>query len=314
MAIRHHISKQDILNKVMDKVMMNQSTKTVLLHNTHMEDIQILSQPTLKPMLKQIMHHHSSMASHHCMACHLLKDNIHNLMATQELLNQVRFRIRVLLQHNHMAQCSNHIHMHHLRHHKRRIPHMGLHQLQMVTITSSLHLDKFMLSLVDSPVMGSPVPRPRLVMHNLLVMDHIHLLSRLTLNNQPLTMQFMATKHPKILLTAALHKHTVLLQLCSQVMFNLRQLKLVTTNLTHSQQFMLPYQQQQVLKLRMARLYHLSLPPMPSMTPPKFMVLLDDLFFGFNYHILVLACSSPLSPFSVTCSSFSCNMYCFLLL
>lgn len=314
MAIRHLISRQDILNKVMDKVMMNRSTKTVALHNIHMEDIQILSQLTLKPVLKRIMHLPSSMASHRCMVCHLHKDNIHSLMATLEPLNQARFRIRVLLQHNHMAQCNNHIHMHHLGHHKQHILHMGLHQLQMVTVTRSLHLDRFMPSLVDSPVMGNQVPRPQLVMRKLvlLVMDHTRLPSRLTLNNQPLTTQVMATKHPRILLTAvALHRHIVQLQLCSQVMFNPHQLKLVMTNLTHNQQAMQLYQQQPVLLQLTARQYHLSPLLMPNMTQPKFMVLLDDLFLGIDSHILVLACSILLSYFIVTCYSLSCNLYCF---
>lgn len=198
-------------------------------------------------------------------------------MATLEPLNRVKFSIRVLLQHNHMGQCNNHILMHHLRQHKQHIPHMGLPLLQMVTVTLNLLPDKLIPSQEDSPVMGSQVLSPQLVILKLvlLVMDHTHL-SRLTLNNLPLTMQSMVIKRPKILLTAAeLHKHIVQHQPRSQVMFNPHKLKLVTTNLTHNQQFMQLYQQQELLQLHMARQYRLSL-LIPNMTPPKFMVLLDE--------------------------------------
>lgn len=39
MVIRHLILSQDFLNKVMDRDMMSQSMKTVLLHSIPMEDM-----------------------------------------------------------------------------------------------------------------------------------------------------------------------------------------------------------------------------------------------------------------------------------
>lgn len=279
MVIRHLILKQDFLNKVMVRGTMSRSMKTVLLLNIHMEDLQILNRLTLRLVLNLVTLHRSSMASHHYMACQH-RDSLHNLMLSPDLLNQGIYRIKVPLLPSHMApicQLNNHTHMH-LGHHKQHILVMGLHQLQMATVTHHLHLVHLIPSLVDNPAMASQLPSLQPVMHRLvpLVMGHTQLHSKVTPSSRLPTTQFMATKHPKILLiTVVLHQYIVQPnQVHSQVMFNPHQLKLVMNNLTHNQLVMQLYQQ--VLPLRMARQCRPSLLLIPNMIPPKFMVLLDD--------------------------------------
>lgn len=231
-------------------------------------------------MLNLITQHISSMASLPCMACHH-RDSHSNHMVTLELLNLAKCSTKLLLLPSHMARMflhNNHTHMQYLDHHKQHILVMGLHQLQMATVIRNLHLVHLIPN--HNPVMVSQLPSLLPVMHRLvpLAMDHTHLHSQVTPSSRLPTMQFMATKHPKILVIAlVLHQHIVQPnQVGNQVMSNPLKLKLVMNSPTHNRQVMGLYQQ--LLLLHMARHCRHSPLLIPNMTPPRFMVLLDDVY------------------------------------
>lgn len=213
------------------------------------------------------------------------KDSRHNLMVLQELPNLGICPIKVLLLPNRMVQIyhrSSHTLMHPVDHHKLHILLlMDLPLLQMVTATHHLLLALCMHNQVLSRVTVNLQPNRHLVMAKLLLLEvtgHIHLHSKLTLNSsQLLTMQFMVTKHPKILLLTVvpLHQHIVQRQQRSQAMLNQRLLRLHMISLTHKQQQLMGLHNP-LLQLHMPRLCRLSLHIPKLMTQLKLMLHRDD--------------------------------------